>query len=153
MVLIYSIFNIFELCRSIYMSLKKINTIPVFSFWKKVKVLVTHVWLFVTPWTVAHQAPLSVGFSRQEYWSELPRSSPRDLPDPETESGSPALQADSLLSEPQREECGEKFVFSKRSQYVESKELRFESWFYPDYFGFLPLVSHWSILLFYEADY
>ena len=48
----------------------------------------------------AHQAPLSMEFSRQEYWSRLPFSSPGDLPDSETEPGSPALQADSLLSEP-----------------------------------------------------
>ena len=45
----------------------------------------------------------SVEFSRQEYWSGLPFPSPGDLPDPETEPGSPALQADSLLSEPSRE--------------------------------------------------
>ena len=54
---------------------------------------------FATPWTVAHQAPLSMGFSRQEYWIGLPFPSPGDLPDPGTESGSPALQADSLPSE------------------------------------------------------
>ena len=53
----------------------------------------------MTPWTVAHQAPLSMGFSRQKYWSELPFPSPGDLPDPGIESRSPALQADSLLSE------------------------------------------------------
>ena len=46
---------------------------------------------FVTPWTVACQAPLSVGFSRQEYWSGLPFPSPGDLPNPGMESGSPAL--------------------------------------------------------------
>ena len=40
------------------------------------------VWLFVTPWTVAYQAPLSVGFSRQEYWSGLPCPPPEDLPNP-----------------------------------------------------------------------
>ena len=56
----------------------------------------------VTPWTVAHQAPLSVAFSRQEYWSGLPFPSPGDLPDPGIESGSPALQADALPSEPPR---------------------------------------------------
>ena len=56
----------------------------------------------MTPWTVACQAFLSVGFSRQEYWSELPLPYPGDLPDPETEPGSPTLQADSLLSEPPR---------------------------------------------------
>ena len=52
------------------------------------------------PWTVAHQAPLSMGFSKQEYWSGLPFPSPGDLPDSGTESRSPVLQADSLPSEP-----------------------------------------------------
>ena len=56
--------------------------------------------LFVTPWTVAHQAPLSVGFSRQEYWSELPCSPPGDLPNLGIEPRSPTWQADSLSSEP-----------------------------------------------------
>ena len=56
--------------------------------------------LFVTPWTVAYHAPLSVGFSRQEYWSGLPFPSPGDLPNPGIEPGSPALQADALSSEP-----------------------------------------------------
>ena len=53
----------------------------------------------VTPWTVAHQAPLSMGFSRQEYWSGLPFLSSGDLPDPGIEPGSSALQADDLLTE------------------------------------------------------
>ena len=52
-----------------------------------------------TPWTVALQASLSMGFSRQEYWNELPVPSPGDLLDPGIEPGSPALQADSLLTE------------------------------------------------------
>ena len=52
-----------------------------------------------TPWTVIFQAPLSMGFSRQEYWSGVPFPSPRDLPDPGKETGSPALQADSLQTE------------------------------------------------------
>ena len=56
--------------------------------------------LFPTPWTVAHQAPLSMGFSRQDYWSGLPFPSPGDLPDAGIEPGSPTLQADSFLSEP-----------------------------------------------------
>ena len=56
--------------------------------------------LFVTPWTVAYQAPPSMGFSRQECWSGLPFPSPGDLPNPGIEPGSPALQADALLSEP-----------------------------------------------------
>ena len=60
----------------------------------------SHVQLFATPWTVAHQAPPSMGFSRQEYWSGLPFPSPGDLPDPGIEPGSPAFQADALTSEP-----------------------------------------------------
>ena len=44
--------------------------------------VLSHVQLFGTPWTVARQAPLSMGFSRQEYWSELPFPAPGDLPDP-----------------------------------------------------------------------
>ena len=56
----------------------------------------SHIRLFVTPWTVAHQAPLSMGFSRQEYWSGLPCPPPGNLLDPETEPMSPALQEDSL---------------------------------------------------------
>ena len=50
--------------------------------------------LFATLWTVALQAPLSMGFSRQEYWSGLPFPSPGDLPDPGIKPRSPALQAD-----------------------------------------------------------
>ena len=56
--------------------------------------------LFATPWTVAHQAHLSMGFSRQEYWSGLPFPSPGDLPNPGIKPRSPALQADTLTSEP-----------------------------------------------------
>ena len=54
----------------------------------------------MTLWTVAHQAPPSMGFSRQEYWSGLPFPSPGDLPDPGMEPRSPALQADALTYEP-----------------------------------------------------
>ena len=60
----------------------------------------SRVLLFVTPWTVAHQAPLSMEFSRQEYWNGLPFPSPGDLPNPGIEPESPALQADALPSEP-----------------------------------------------------
>ena len=60
----------------------------------------SHVQLFSTPWTVAFQALMSMGFSRQEYWSELPFPSPGDLPHPGFEPGSRALQADSLPTEP-----------------------------------------------------
>ena len=58
------------------------------------------VWLFATPWTVAYQAPPSMGFSKQEYWNGSPFPSPGDLPDPGIEPGSPAFQANALTSEP-----------------------------------------------------
>ena len=56
--------------------------------------------LFVTPWTIAHKALLSMGFPRQEYWSGLPFPSPGYIPNPRIEPGCPALQADALPSEP-----------------------------------------------------
>ena len=62
--------------------------------------VLTCVRLSVTPGTAAHQAPLSMPFSRQEYWSGLPCPPPGGLPDPGIESRSPGLQADSLSSEP-----------------------------------------------------
>ena len=56
--------------------------------------------LFATPWTAAQQAPVSMRFSREGYWSGLPFPSPEDLPDPGTQRrGSPTLQADSMLTE------------------------------------------------------
>ena len=54
------------------------------------------IWLFATPWSVAHQTPLSMRFSKQEYWSRQPFPSPGDLPDPGIQPRSLALQADSL---------------------------------------------------------
>ena len=60
----------------------------------------SRVQLFLTPWTVVLQAPLSMGFSRQEYWSGLPFPSPGDLPYPGIKPGYPALQADALPSKP-----------------------------------------------------
>ena len=56
--------------------------------------------LFATPWTVAYEAPQSMDFSRQEYWSGLSFPSPGDFPDTRIEPGSPTLQADALPSEP-----------------------------------------------------
>ena len=58
--------------------------------------------VLVTPWTVACRTPPSMGFSRQGYWSRVPLPSPGDLPNSGIELGLPALQADSLLSEPPR---------------------------------------------------
>ena len=62
--------------------------------------LLSHILLGATPWTVACQVPLSMEFSRQEFWSGLPFPSPEDLPNAGIEFTFPALQADSLLSEP-----------------------------------------------------
>ena len=67
--------------------------------WSEVKSL-SRVWLSATPWTAASQAPPSMGFSRQEYWSGLPFPSPEDLPASGIEPGSPILQADALPSKP-----------------------------------------------------
>ena len=63
---------------------------PSFGKWKS-EIEVARVWFFVTPWTIAYQAPLSMGFSRQKYWSGLPFPSPEALPDPGIEPRSPTL--------------------------------------------------------------
>ena len=76
----------------------------------------SRVLLFATPWTVAYQAPPSMGFSRQEYWSGLPFPSPGDLPNPGIEPKSPAFQADALTSEP---------------IYIHSFSYSFPYWFIP----------------------
>ena len=62
--------------------------------------VLSRVRFFATLWTVAHQAPLAMGFSRQEYWSGLPFPSPGHLPNPGIEPTSTAFQADALTSEP-----------------------------------------------------
>ena len=87
----------------VWTTLLRENSHKIFPFnMYKVKVKsLSRVWLFATPGTVAHQAPPSMGFSRQEYWSGLPFPSPGDLPDPGIKPRSPALQADALTSEPQ----------------------------------------------------
>ena len=77
--------------------------------------------LFATPWTVAYQAPRSMEFSRQEYWSGLPFPSPGDLPNPGIKPGSPALQADTLQSEPPGKPCIHTSIFSYLSPCVSTK--------------------------------
>ena len=62
--------------------------------------LLSHVRLFVTPWTITRQAPPSMGFPRQEYWSGLPFPSPGDLPDPGIEPTSPAVAGKFFTTEP-----------------------------------------------------
>ena len=64
--------------------------------------LLSHVQLFCSPWTVAHQTPLSVGFSSEEYWCGLPSLSPGDLSDPGIEPSSPASAGRSVTAEPRR---------------------------------------------------
>ena len=83
------------------------------------------------PWTVAHQAPLSLGFSRQEYWSGLPFPSPGDLPDPGIELRSPTLQADALTSAPPRALIP--FVRFRPQGTITSQRLRF---LLPSHWGF-----------------
>ena len=73
-----------------------------YSWFVVVVELLTHVWLFMTPWTVAHQAPLTIGFSRQEYWGRLPLPSPGDLPNPGIEPVFPALAGRFFATEPPR---------------------------------------------------
>ena len=75
----------------------------------------------MTPWTVAHQAPPSMGFSRQEYWSGLPFPSPGDLPHPGMEPRSPALKADALPSEPP----GKSHVYNSHSRIRKQASLAF----------------------------
>ena len=87
------------------------------------------------PWTVVHQAPLSMEFSRQDYWSGLPFPSPGDLLNPEIESRSPALQADSLPSEPPGEKPS-RWPPGKVMEMVNPKPYRISS----------PLVSLLSLL-------
>ena len=80
--------------------------------------LLSCVRLFATPWPVVYQAPLSMGFSRQEYWSGFPFSSPGDLPDPGIKPGSPALQADALPSEPPGKSSGRRGLKQKPRVHV-----------------------------------
>ena len=74
---------------------------------------------FVTPWTLAHQAPLSMEFSRQEYWSELPFPSPGDLPDPGIELASPALIGRFFTTEPP----GEPYVIYNLLRFLQTFNL------------------------------
>ena len=82
--------------------------------------LLSHVWLLATPWTVAYQAPPSMEFSRQEYWSGLPRPSPGYRPNSGIEPRSPTLQAVALLSEP-LESYIYVFVFTCRTYHMNSQ--------------------------------
>ena len=121
----------------------------------KVKVkLLSRVWLFATPWTVTYQAPPSMGFSRQEYWSGWPFPPPGDLPNPGIEPRFPALEADTLPSEPRG-----KYKYLRCLLLLLLLTPTKQAW------GDLPmgrstrsfhqnvLVIFWSSLLFYNEDF
>ena len=80
--------------------------------------------LFVTPWTVAHKAPLSMEFSRQEYWSQLTFPTPRDCPKPGIKLGSPVWQADSSPFEPAGTSASSLFI----CQHEDDKECASSGW-------------------------
>ena len=86
--------------------------------------LLSHVWLLETLWTIACQAPQSMGFSRQEYWSGLPFPSPGDLTDPGIKPRSHALQADALTSEP----SGKPSVVTHEQEETQNPEILPEEW-------------------------
>ena len=88
----------------------------------KVKLL-SHVQLFASPWIVVCQAPLSMGFSRQEHWSGLLFPSPGNLPDPGIEPGSLSLQAYSLPSEPPEKPSVIKLVYNETQSLLEVRFL------------------------------
>ena len=94
----------------------------------------SHVRLFVTPWIVAHQAPLSMGFSRQEYWSGLPFPPQGDLPDPGVEPLFPALQVDSTAEPPGKplaDICAPgccRHLWLLLSPYIDEKASQQEGW-------------------------
>ena len=110
----------------------------------------SRVQLFETPWTtVARQARLSMGLSRQEYWSRLPCPSPGDLPDPGIKPmplTSPALPADSLLSEPPGKPMNSKSEVN--SSFLPSQVLPLPHGDSSDFFssqGYLPFLKYWAI--------
>ena len=111
--------------------------------------MLSHVRLFATPWTVARQASLSMEFSRQKYWSELPCPPPGDLPNPEIKPRSSALQTDSSASEPlgkpvwrgQRVVPASFFSFSffrERKELLQASQFKFIG-FQPLFRGYLPI--------------
>ena len=93
--------------------------------WYSINVCIffSHVLLFATPWTVAHKAPLSMGFSRQEYWSELSLPPPGDLPYPGIECSSfvsPALAGEFFTTEPLGKILAKRFTRIKLKAGAES---------------------------------
>ena len=107
---------------------------------------------FATPWTVAYQAPPSMGFSRQEYWSGLPFPSPEDLPNPGIKPGSPAFQADTLSSEPPGKQYLDTVIYSQCSSFgkkflspISTKDSDLKI-MWDLYSGPSPLLSCWTLM-------
>ena len=94
--------------------LSQINIYKNYSYVVLVGLVTKSCSILATPWTIASQAPLSMGFSRQEYWSGLPFPSPGDLSYPRIEPRSLTLQAEFLLTELQRESLITPIVFTKK---------------------------------------
>ena len=109
--------------------------------------MLSRVWLFATLWTVARQAPLSIGFSRQEYWSGLPFPSPGDLPDPGIEPRSPALQANSLplshLGSPRAVAGWFTTMFCRNSAAAGLPSMRVLNFIFKNIFNYLRLEQAW----------
>ena len=89
-----------ELCSSCCFYLPELRGLTKVVYVSALCCVLSHVWLSVTPWTVAHQAPLSMGFSRQEYWSGVPYPTPGDLPDPGINTASLALASEFFTAVP-----------------------------------------------------
>ena len=105
----------------------------------------SRVQLFATSWTVVCQAPLSMRFSRQEYWSGLPLPSPRDLPDPGIETGSPGLQAYSLPSEPPG---NRRLPQIQQTKHIHQHTPQIKPWFF-----FCCAFFFWGFILWMFADH
>ena len=103
------------------MTLERVHMIPIFLC---IVQLLSHVQLFATPWTIAHQAPLSVGFLRHEYWSGLTLPPPGDLPDPGIERRSPALAGRFFPTEPPGKPM---FLYAFSKYYMSSLSSRMTS--------------------------
>ena len=103
----------FGLAKEENLSVRKGGALRTYLSWHML-LLSGQVWSdsFMTPWSVAHQVPLSMGSPRPEYWSGVPFPSPGDLPDPGVEPMSPASQADALLPEPPGQPVSHRVVFA-----------------------------------------
>ena len=103
---------------------------------------ISQVWLSATPWTVAHQAPLSMGFTRQEYWSRLPFPSSGNLPDPGIEPASPSLAGRFFTTEPSGKALMNRFLFFFKNRFSFTEKNQAENTqFSPSPFSLLHLPS------------